>query len=1203
MSVAATRRKEPMTHSKKLSKHGQPSLRAAEPTPSCPAGAFLAMSGLALAMAATLGCTEVPSNDGTIERVSALVSTATLQLKVLTNSCGLNQAQDFFQVTNTGTTAIKLSDLKIKYWLDDTSGQAVAPHISTGGCASGPGGSPSCSHQVSGVTVAPASFSPACGPDATHQANWEITISDTDSATLAAGATWNNIQTSVNLANFSNFNPGTGKWFSPCVAGSSYVADPHFALYYQGNLVFANGLPTPACRSPQGQQTISGHLTPAILATPIVGPVPQATILHVGVNLPLQNPTVLDAEIAQVSDPSSPTYRHFRTLDNFAAAYGPSSNDYTAVTNWAQSKGLTVDGTYPNRAQLNVSGTVAALEKALNVNMIYRTRPDGTQFYAPDCEPSIDIPNVVSYITQITNFFVPKPSQQNGSGLQNFYLAKDLRNAYASCLPATANGSGQTVGLLGGAGFSLADITQYAAAAGITAPPIRAVHSDPNVTACQVATIFCADGSLCTGTCSSYNCPSSGKCVVSGAACAAGSKCTDDTTVCPTSCPANSGCATSNSICPDFVSSNGGNGSFEMALDIETSMGMAPGVSEVRVFQGANALQDMATTLPLSLQLSTSWGLGPITPPTHDAFREFALQGQSFSAASGDHGAIVDPQDDTDSDLVTVVGGTELAMNGSGASYASETLWAGSSGWIADGLVGATPVPATPIPFYQTGINMVAVGGSNTVRNSPDIALVADDVELAEAGGIGAASGTSIASPLWAGFMALINQQNQTNGLGSVGLANLVLYGLSGVQADYARNFNDILPTPAGSGLATTTNGIHGGFAAFAGYDLATGLGSPKCAMVKQLSSSSPAPNLGVSVGVEHACAIRSNGGVSCWGNDDFGQIGNPAATNAQLTPIPIVGLPNRSRATALAAGGSHTCALLSDKTVWCWGSNGNGELGTPGAANPSTATKVASLSGVTAVASGSGHSCAILSDKTVQCWGENANGQLGNNSTTDSPSPVVVSGLTGVTSIAAGEFFNCVVAGNDAHVECWGLKFDLGNADPSDFQLTSTPVKLASGANLAGVTAVAAGADYACALMQDSSMQCWGDNSDGELGNQSTVNLFAFPGPVDASCASTSPLTGVAKMALGWEHACALLTDGTVTCWGVNSGGELGDGTTTPRRCAAPVSSLTGQTNISANAFVTCALNPFGISCWGDGFLGNGGTTGQNVPATVRFF
>jgi hypothetical protein len=174
-----------------------------------------------------------------------------LQLQVLTNSCGTNQAQTFFEVTNTGSTPVNLSDISIKYWVFDASGQAVVPNVWTGGCVTNVNGNPSCVHQVTGVTPTATSFSPACGPDPTNQANWEVTISDTDGTTLPPGAVWSNIQSALHLANYSNFTPGTTDWYSPCLSGSSYAQNGFFALYFQGMLVPNAGTP-PSCRAPCG---------------------------------------------------------------------------------------------------------------------------------------------------------------------------------------------------------------------------------------------------------------------------------------------------------------------------------------------------------------------------------------------------------------------------------------------------------------------------------------------------------------------------------------------------------------------------------------------------------------------------------------------------------------------------------------------------------------------------------------------------------------------------------------------------------------------------------------------------------------------------------------------------------------------------------------------------------------------------------------
>ena len=192
----------------------------------------------------------------------------------------------------------------------------MAPQVNYAGCASGANGNPSCVDQVTGATATATSFTLVCGPDANHQANAEVTISTSDGATLPAGATWANIQTAVHLANYSNFNPGSTKWFSPCVSSTSYVSDPHFSVYYQGNLVFSNGIGGPDCRAPHGTQPITSYTPPP--ATPVVGPAPASKVISLAVGLPLRDLLTLQSVIQQASDPGSPTYRQYMSARDAA---------------------------------------------------------------------------------------------------------------------------------------------------------------------------------------------------------------------------------------------------------------------------------------------------------------------------------------------------------------------------------------------------------------------------------------------------------------------------------------------------------------------------------------------------------------------------------------------------------------------------------------------------------------------------------------------------------------------------------------------------------------------------------------------------------------------------------------------------------------------------------------------------------------------
>jgi len=212
----------------------------------------------------SLTATATPSPTG---GVVCGTSPLALQLKEFGN-CGSNQNQENFEVVNTGSSSVTLSDITIKFWADDTSSSSLVGAVNFGG------GFGSTNSAVNGVAISTLNFSPACGPDSTHQANWEITISDTDTRTLGAGLTWANIQTAVHLSSFANFSPGTGFWYSPCSVGgnTTYTNDLHYALYVRGNLVTASGGVPPSCRplptctpggaAPQVSDLVLGGKTP-----------------------------------------------------------------------------------------------------------------------------------------------------------------------------------------------------------------------------------------------------------------------------------------------------------------------------------------------------------------------------------------------------------------------------------------------------------------------------------------------------------------------------------------------------------------------------------------------------------------------------------------------------------------------------------------------------------------------------------------------------------------------------------------------------------------------------------------------------------------------------------------------------------------------------------------------------------------------------
>jgi len=178
-----------------------------------------------------------------------------LKVEVKTNYCDLQKVQQYFQVTNTGATPVNLSDLSIKYWVYDTTGANVVSDIYYAGCVVTLPNNLTCEHPVAGVAATGAKPS-ACTADGNQQANWEVTLTPTDGYALKPGQQWNNIQTVVHLDNWATFTPGTSQWYSTCLTNPNFGTDPHFAVYYKGNLVFSSGINAPSCRAPHGTQPI-----------------------------------------------------------------------------------------------------------------------------------------------------------------------------------------------------------------------------------------------------------------------------------------------------------------------------------------------------------------------------------------------------------------------------------------------------------------------------------------------------------------------------------------------------------------------------------------------------------------------------------------------------------------------------------------------------------------------------------------------------------------------------------------------------------------------------------------------------------------------------------------------------------------------------------------------------------------------------------
>ena len=394
----------------------------------------------------------------------------------------------------------------------------------------------------------------------------------------------------------------------------------------------------------------------------------------------------------------------------------------------------------------------------------------------------------------------------------------------------------------------------------------------------------------------------------------------------------------------------------------------------------------------------------------------------------------------------------------------------------------------------------------------------------------------------------------------------------------------------------------------------------PAGAPAGQSSQVTPAPGTQIVAGLYHSCALVVDGAmavqaawpVRCWGFSGDGQVGyaNTTVIGDDETPRAAgpVDLGAGRMAKALAAGDYHSCAVLDDGNVRCWGYGNEGQLGyasraqigdneTPGSVGP---VSLGAGRSATAIAAGGNHSCAILDDGSVRCWGLGESGQLGygnnasigDNEEVSSVSPVNLSGHA-AKAITAGLAHTCALLDDDS-VRCWGLGSNgqLGyartTAEPSPNVLG--PVDVGPGR---AVRAITAGAAHTCAILDDGSVRCWGLNDTGQLGYANTISIGdnetpAVGGPVDLGAGRTAK-----AISSGGDHTCAVLDNGAVRCWGSGLFGQLGQSSLQPigddetPGSVATVDLGTGRTAtaIVAGIYHTCArLDDAGVRCWGNG-------------------
>ena len=542
------------------------------------------------------------------------------------------------------------------------------------------------------------------------------------------------------------------------------------------------------------------------------------------IGLPLRNGPSLTNLLNDLYNPASPSYHQYLTPAQFTEMFGPTTTDYQAVIAFAKSSGLSVGQTFANRTLLEVSGTVADIQRVFHVRLrVYPHPSEARTFFAPENEPSVDLSTPLLAITGLDDFIIPHPQNlraarrhgahpMTGSAPSGNYWGNDFRAAYVP--GTTLTGAGQKVGLFEMDSYYPSDIASYESQAGL-----------PNVPLSN----FYLDGAT-------------------------------------------------DSPGPDDD---------EVSLDIEMAISMAPGLSGVIVYEGpnvdniiaANTVLNCMATNDAAKQLSCSWGFS-INSSTISTFQQFAAQGQSFFLASGDSGAFTGPAaPPSDDPCITVVGGTTLTTSGPGGSWVSEKVW----NWFTSGEgTGASTggISTTySIPLWQAPVSMALNQGSTNMRNIPDVALTADNVwVLYNSGQSGEYGGTSCASPLWAGFTALVNQQAANNLAPPAGFLNPALYAL-GLGTNYAAVFHDIT-------VGNNTNqSSPNKFYAVPGYDLCTGWGTPTGTnLINALSARATAPNLSATATLAAESCLPTNGAIDP---------GETVTLNLALTNLSVVSTTN----------------------------------------------------------------------------------------------------------------------------------------------------------------------------------------------------------------------------------------------------------------------------------------------------------------------
>jgi hypothetical protein len=515
-------------------------------------------------------------------------------------------------------------------------------------------------------------------------------------------------------------------------------------------------------------RVVPGHVPSVVKKLSPAARMEGSRQLRLSISLPLRNQTGLTSLLRELYDPASPKYRRYLTSEQFAANFAPTTEDYESLIQFAQSAGLEVATRHPNRMLLDVIGSAATIEKAFGVRLyLYKHPKEDRMFYAPDEEPSVIEALPILHIGGLTDFQLPRPAGLELSN-ESDPAAKSKKGG-----PMPQIGTGPN-GTFIGRDFRSAYVpgTQLTGAG-------------------QIVALVEFDGYV-SNDIAAYE--------------------------------TNAGLPTVplTNVLIDGFGGGAGTSADEVSLDIEMAVAMAPGLSQVMVYEASlgsspSDLLNRIATDNVAKQISSSWTYGS-DPALTQIFQQFAAQGQSYFNSSGDDDAYPGPiLAPADNDFATIVGGTTLLTSGAGGPWVSESVWNIKSGTGSGGGFSTS----IPIPWWQTNVNMTANLGSTTMRNIPDVACVAQNIWVIYGGGNArSVSGTSCSAPLWAGLAALMNQDAVANGSPPVGFLNPALYQIA-QSSNYASAFHDITAgnnTNASSPLR---------FFAVPGYDLCTGWGTP----------------------------------------------------------------------------------------------------------------------------------------------------------------------------------------------------------------------------------------------------------------------------------------------------------------------------------------------------------------------------------------